>query len=248
MKMSMKTRMPNRAVLDGDIIAYKAAYWADYEGIEDLPSRIAHDIKEWTPPDTDSIIIAKSCSRSDNFRRKVWSKYKANREEKAPPASLDYAWELIENEYTICSIPHIEADDILGMAASSGKAVSVTIDKDLRNVPGWQWNPNYEDFPMYVSEKQADIFFTKQLVTGDPTDGIPGLPNKGETFFNKHIQPFSWVSDRVWEIWWAYEEMGYDMEYFLSQARSVRILRHGEYDKETGDITLWNLPDRYEDV
>ena len=248
MKNTKTKKMPRIALLDGDILAYKAAYWADYEGIDELPARLSHDIKEWTPPDVDAIMLARSCSRADNFRRNVWTKYKANRETKAAPASLGYVWELLEEDYKIYSVPHLEADDLLGMAASSGKAVSVTIDKDLRNVPGWQWNPNYEDFPIYVAEQDADMFFTKQLVTGDPTDGIPGLPNKGESFFKKEIMPFSWINDRVWEIWWAYEEFGYDMEYFLSQARSVRILRHNEYNKKTGEITLWNLPDRYEDV
>ena len=35
------------------------------------------------------------------------------------------------------------------------------------------------------------------------------------------------------------------MDFFLSQARCVRILREGEYDRDTNEIKLWALPDRY---
>ena len=66
----------------------------------------------------------------------------------------------------------------------------------------------------------------------------PDLPKKGKTFFEKEIKYFD-QEDWIQEIFWQYQENGYDLEYFLSQARCVRILRDGEFDKTTGEISLW---------
>ena len=44
----LKMTMPTIAILDGDIIAYRAAFWAESEGIEDIPDRIRKDLKNWT--------------------------------------------------------------------------------------------------------------------------------------------------------------------------------------------------------
>jgi len=240
MKMTDLTQ-PKLAILDGDIIAYKAACWADIEGIDCLEDRLANDIDNWTPDGVNSVMVAFSCARNDNFRRQWWENYKAHRDGSSQPDCLDYAKEILLSEYYSKQVPHLEADDIMGLGASSGKAVAVTIDKDLKGVPGWHWNPDKQDAPEYISEYDADKFFACQIVAGDPTDGIPGLPGKGPKYFENRILKFD-HEDWFQEILWAYEELGYDKEYFLSQARCVRILRNGDYCKETGEVTPWTLP------
>ena len=77
--MTMMTK-PTTAIIDGDIIAYRSAYWADGEGIDDLPARIKSDLKKWTPSGCDEAIVAMSCPREYNYRREFWPKYKAHRE------------------------------------------------------------------------------------------------------------------------------------------------------------------------
>ncbi len=232
---------PKLAILDGDIIAYKAACWADTEGIDSLEDRLSSDVSNWTPEGVDQIMIAFSCSRDENYRRQWWSSYKAHRSARPDPDSLAYAKEILFNEYYSKKVPHLEADDIMGLGASSDKAIAVTIDKDLKGVPGWHWNPDKQDKPEYISEYDADKFFACQIVAGDPTDGIPGLPGKGPKYFEKEILQFD-HEDWFQEILWAYEELGHNEDYFLSQARCVRILRNGEYDKETGKVIPWSLP------
>ena len=54
---------PDVAVLDGDIIAYRAAFWADQEGIEYLAERMEHDVKAWTPVGVTKVYVAISCDR-----------------------------------------------------------------------------------------------------------------------------------------------------------------------------------------
>jgi hypothetical protein len=36
-----------------------------------------------------------------------------------------------------------------------------------------------------------------------------------------------------------YKEKGFSEKEALQQARVARILRHGEYNKETGEVKLW---------
>ena len=107
--------MPTTAILDGDIIAYRAAFWADAEGIEDLPGRINQDIKNWTPQGVDTIYVAMSCPRSKNFRRMFWPEYKKHREDFKSPDSMPIALETIyavENISVRC-VDHLEADDLI---------------------------------------------------------------------------------------------------------------------------------------
>tara|TARA_Y100000310_G_scaffold338747_2_gene429316 strand:- start:456 stop:1175 length:720 start_codon:yes stop_codon:yes gene_type:complete len=233
----MKMDKPNLAVLDGDIIAYKASAWADIEGIDELENRLKEDVNRWTPDGCD-FLLAFSCTRADNFRRDVWSSYKMNREGSAQPDSLEYAKELLRENYRCRWVPKLEADDLMGIAASSGKAIAVTIDKDLKGVPGWHLNPDKDTEVRFVSKEGANQFFAQQIISGDSTDGIPGLPGKGIKFFEKEILVFD-SEDWFQEIWWTYEEDGHSLEYFLSQARCVRILRDGEYDKNTKAINYW---------
>ena len=231
---------PKIAILDGDILAYRAAYSADTEGIDYLQDRLIHDINEWTPMGCKPV-VALSCRRSENFRRDFWGKYKAHRDGRPDPDCLNYALEMLPDISTVKKMDRLEADDIMGIGASSGSAIAVTIDKDLKGVPGWLWNPDKDAKPYLNLAEDADKFFARQIITGDTTDGIPGLPKKGDKFFEKDILFFD-REDWFQEIWWAYEEMGYDYEYFLSQARCVRILRIEDYNPDTKEILLWDMP------
>ena len=69
-------KIPKTAILDGDILAYRAAFWADSEGVEELPGRISKDVDNWVPEGCSQVIIAMSCPRERNFRRMFWPMYK----------------------------------------------------------------------------------------------------------------------------------------------------------------------------
>ncbi len=73
-------KMPDIAILDGDLMAYKAACFADKEGPEELEMRLRFDVKLWTPSDIKRVIVAFSPSRKDNYRRDFWPEYKAHRD------------------------------------------------------------------------------------------------------------------------------------------------------------------------
>ena len=49
-------KKPNKCVLDGDILAFKAACWADIEGVDYLEDRLKEDIRLWTPEGCDEVV------------------------------------------------------------------------------------------------------------------------------------------------------------------------------------------------
>ena len=220
-------KMPNVAMLDGDIIAYKLACKVDVYGDEYLLQNIREYVASWTPDECTDIILSFSCTRENNYRRLYWPEYKMHRSSVSKPDSMTDVINSIKSLYTIAYEEHLEADDLMGRAASSEQAVAVTIDKDLRCTPGWHWTPDKEWEPRYITVEQADRFFYKQWLMGDSTDKIPGIPKVGPVKADRILEqnkPCNWEAIVMVE----YEKRGLTEEYALSQATSVRILRHKE--------------------
>lgn len=223
-------RMPDYAVLDGDIIAYKLACKVDNYGYQFLYQNIREYVASWTPFECDKIALAFSCSREENFRKDYWKKYKEHRGAVAKPDSMLDVIDAMKALYSTLWEDRLEADDIMGRLASSEEAVAVTIDKDLRCTPGWHWNPDKEWEARYVTVEQADRFFYKQWMMGDSTDKIPGIPKVGPVKADRLLEaerPQNWEPMVMVE----YEKRELSEEYALSQATAVRILRHNEEPK-----------------
>lgn len=243
----MIPKMPDIAVLDADIIIYKAACWAEKDEEmtdEKLTERLRADLHYWTPPGLHRIILAFSCSRSDNFRRDFWPTYKENRDGKERPQYLSKAKEisskLVVEEFNgrVVTKPKLEADDLIGIGMSSYTMLGVSLDKDLKSCPGWYWNPEKTDFPTFITEKAADYWFHKQWLMGDSTDNIPGIPKVGPVKAGKLLDTTphnNWTPLVLSE----YSKKGLDYEYCLAQARCVRILRDGDWDRETQTYKTW---------
>ena len=231
---------PDLAILDGDIIIYRAACWADKHGssFSDLENRIAFDVKFWTPSFTPRHINALSCKAADNFRYKVFANYKSNRKGKPKPDNFINAMDIMKANHPTVSRDCLEADDLIGMGMSSGLAVGVTLDKDLMTCPGWFWNPDKLNFPVYLDMETADRNFYRQWLMGDSTDGIPGVLKVGKVKAEKYVSDCKYANLTAMCLQ-VYKDRGHDYDYAIQQARLVRILRDGEYDKITGEISLW---------
>lgn len=109
--------------------------------------------------------------------------YKANRDPNWKPILYDEIRDYMVNQWGARIMKGCEADDALCMAqrAEGGdyfKTCIVTIDKDLKMVPGLHYNyRTKEDF--FVSEEEALEFFYWQLLTGDSVDNIAGCKGFG---------------------------------------------------------------------
>jgi len=238
-------KKPNKAVLDGDILAWKTAFVVDAEGDLAIDSLLGSLIKSWTPKGVKDVLIA--ISHKENFRKELFPSYKSNRAEVVKPDSLGNVFECLQNNYKSMSLPKLEADDILGIYASSGKAISVSIDKDLKGVPGWLYNPDKDKKPYYISEDEAERWFCTQWMAGDNTDGIPGMwrigKKKAEKFLNEW-DPDDWynnIQEMYSEEKYAPREE-YDIENpCIAMGQCVRILRHDNYDMKKEEIKkVWS--------
>lgn len=185
-------------------------------------------------------------SGSSNWRLKVLPSYKSNRAKTRKP--MGYA----QMRQWLCDLfphdwqPELEADDLLGLAATgtrvkAGRKIIVTIDKDLRTVPGDHYNPDHPEWEVTtITPEEADYNHMLQTLAGDATDGYKGCPGIGAKGAER-------VLDRGEPLWTsvvaAYETAELGAGDALVQARVARILRSGEYDFRSGNVKLWEPPE-----
>ena len=104
--------------------------------------------------------------------------YKGNRSGIEKPTHYDAIRQFLVDVYEADVSINMEADDAVGLAHTPGETLICTTDKDLDCIPGdhfnWVKGERYG-----ISYAQATRNFYKQILTGDPTDNIPGLYNVG---------------------------------------------------------------------
>lgn len=129
-----------------------------------------------------------------NFRKQLYSDYKANRKDVVRPVHLAALREhLITTHHAVVGIAE-EADDLLGIKQRDcfdvdQPSIIVTIDKDLLQVPGLHYNfvrGEYND----VDEAGGQYYFYKQILMGDATDNIPGCRGIGDKKSDKILSPY----------------------------------------------------------
>ena len=191
----------------------------------------------------DTLVIALSDKSEPNWRLGVLPSYKVNRGDKPLPVLLAELRAYLGEVYKAVSHPSLEGDDVLGLLATNrqvrGRKIIVSIDKDLRNIPGLLFNPMKEDLGVVkITEDAADYNHLMQVLTGDRTDGYTGLPGCGPVKAERILH--SVPSGKRWAaVVAAYEGEGFTEADALVQARVARILRHGEYIIASGLVRLW---------
>ena len=133
-----------------------------------------------------------------NYRDDMYPLYKANRK-KADPTRRNVFVPLIRKLAVAedLAIPSDgrEADDMVRIWAEECRAVGrdyviCSIDKDLKCIPGKHWHTKNRVL-FNVSDEAALRHYYEQLLKGDPTDNIPGVPLVGEVKATKLLLPFS---------------------------------------------------------
>ena len=171
-----------------------------------------------------------------NFRKKILSTYKANRIGKRKPVCYLEVLEWIKRNYTTKMIPTLEADDVIGIAAThfKGQEVHCSGDKDFRSIPGIFYNFLKGEL-YHISEREADKWFYTQTLIGDKADNYDGCPGIGEKTAEKIFKKegVSWGTVKK-----TFLRKGLTEEDALQQARVARILRDTEW--KDGKPILWS--------
>lgn len=186
--------MPRTLLIDADIIAYQSAaanerkydwgdgvtsHVADFDAAKQAASDAIDGLAEQLK--ADAVIV---CLSDDvqNFREKVWPRYKQNRAGTTRPVHLYDLKEWLASEFTAEMRPRLEADDVMGILSTEpheGERIIVSADKDMQTVPGLLFNPNKDTEVRTITPEQAERFMLWQALTGDQTDGYPGCPGCG---------------------------------------------------------------------
>lgn len=244
-------------LIDGDVLAYKCAAaverpikWDDgdtwtlhatesetFEAIESWLSFIMEKLE------ADKAVIA--LSDSYNFRLDIYPLYKSNRNDKRKPLTLRPAREYLIEKHGAKLKPNLEGDDVLGILAThptliKGEKVIVSIDKDMKTIPGLLFNDGKpDDGIVEVNPSTAAHWHMMQTLMGDATDGYPGCPQVGPVKATKILDG----TDDAWAaVVAAYTKAGLTEGDALVQARVARILRHTDYDFKGGKPILWTPP------
>jgi DNA polymerase-1 len=231
-------------LIDGDIIAYKAAasaetpinwgdgLWSLHAFEPDVEARLEDQIhKLMDAPAQDCII---TLSDKANFRKNVAPYYKANRKDTRKPMLLGWAREYLTSKYNTIMYRNLEADDVLGILATKNPDTIIwSEDKDLLTIPAKHW---INGELATITEEEANYNFLFQTLVGDSTDNYSGCPTVGPKTANKLLS-----SGCRWDTVVAtFESKGLSEEVALENARLARILRDGEYDTDTGEVKLWH--------
>lgn len=249
---------PCTLLIDADVLLWRAASavqrtfdfgggvfatGADFANARD---KLDQEVRELVVKLRATRIVLALSDPKRNWRKEVLPTYKANRGHAKPKVF----WQLREHAeatYDTRWFPGLEGDDVLGLYATGtsikGKKIVVSIDKDLQTVPCLLYNPNKpERGTRKIGEAEADEYHFMQTLTGDAVDGYSGCPGVGSKRAAKLLHGCVTDSARWLTIVNAYLAKGLTEEDALVQARVARILRRGEYDKETYRVTLWQPP------
>jgi 5'-3' exonuclease len=176
--------------LSADIVAFSCAIYNENLGLDqkagwencvsDMDSMLKR-IAE-TTGSTDMVLYL---SGDHNFRYDINPNYKANRKDAVEPVYRQDAksWLIINYGAILCD--GIEADDALGIAQTEDTIIC-SIDKDLLQIPGRHYNWRKDEWT-FVEPLDGLRTFYRQILTGDRTDNIFGLPRFGPVTAAKHI-------------------------------------------------------------
>jgi DNA polymerase I len=238
-------------IVDADIVAYKLAsvsekpirwendVWtlhSDEKDCEVMINDYFHTLKE----NTECSKIVCAFSDTYNFRTSILPDYKLNRVNTRKPLTLKFCKDYIFENYNGFKKPNLEADDIIGILATTdiikGSKIICSEDKDLNQIEGLHFNPVTKEF-YKISAKQADYNFYFQTLTGDQSDNYKGCPSVGEVKATKILSN----SKDYWQsVIETYQSNNLTEDDALIQARVAKILKKNDYDFKLKKVILWS--------
>lgn len=224
-------------LVDADPICYRACQAAEeeLEFSQDLTMIVGdfrrgqqivkQEIRKLTTRfDTEDVVLFFTGSK--NFRKEVDPTYKSHRIKRKPAGYVKLKnWAM--KQWKSYMEERLEADDLLGIHATSGKYESFVLispDKDLRQIPCRQYDGTNE---FEVSPADGEFKLWEQVLTGDITDGYKGVPGVGA----KKAKAILSSCEAYWPTVVAtYEANGLTVDDAIRTTRLAQILQKGQWD------------------
>ena len=175
-----------RIIVDADSLLYRCGFAAEGEPV----SHACHSLKlqlealrERLNCDNIELFI----SGEGNFRNElaVSAVYKGTRVGNKPSMYAEMREYLIK-VHGAKPCDGMEADDAVSIELYTNRSkdsgvVLAAMDKDLWNTPGWHFNYDPRKLTLeYITQQDADKAFIIQLLEGDKSDNVPGVPGIGD--------------------------------------------------------------------
>ena len=261
--------MSRTIIIDGDVVVYKVAEgiaesfevtteeddefiyrnigWASKQAardyLEDMIDKICKDCKG------EEVVICLS-DMGGNFRKKINPNYKGNRKTIKPILYEFLRKYMYETGYKVYERPQLEADDVIGIIATSDKIIKGdkvvwSLDKDFKTIPCkfHRAKVKGKDESIKISMEEADYWFMYQTLIGDKVDGYDGCKGVGDKTARKLLGGIG--EKTLTEMWKIvkeqYKKAGHSEEDALRNARMARILRAEDYDFKEKKVKLWEL-------
>ena len=177
------------ALIDADGLIHRA------EWKRTLPEAEQHCDEEM-----EDIITGSFCDKyltavkgDDNFRKEIYPDYKGHRTRSQETQDrLDHLVDYVVDKWGAFRAHGQEADDLVvqwreKVLAKGNLPIICSNDKDLLTVPGTHYRTK-ERCLYYQDHDGAESFFNLQLIMGDPTDKIPGIPGLGPVKASKLLE------------------------------------------------------------
>ena len=195
-----------KVLIDGDIIAYRAAFSTEQMGSSDTRRKV-DDLIQFILDSTvlfpeiglDYVVYL---TGKGNFRDSIAKShpYKGNRKSVQKPRHLQTARDHMESEYQAIISKGEEADDLIAKEAArlDYHACVASIDKDMLQIPCWHFNIVRGDY-LKVEPFGGIKFFYTQILTGDTADNIVGLWKVGPVKAKKILEDAE-TEEELWDL------------------------------------------------
>jgi 5'-3' exonuclease len=166
--------------------------------------------------------------------------YKGNRDRSHRPTYEKEIRDFVKSTWPTVEAENEEADDLLGIRATElgEDCVIISVDKDLDQIPGKKYNLMH-GVAYDIDAAEAEYRFAEQLLVGDQSDNVPGLPRIGKKKAQTALHSLKGDSDALWlEVvsqYMAHSPTEDWQEYMLEQGRLLYIRR------QPGE--MWQVPD-----
>lgn len=259
-----KSRGNVTALVDVEIMAYQACCMSleerhvgegEYTWHCDSKAALAtvRDRLREVQRETNAYRLILAVGSPSNWRKKLEPTYKSNRNGKKKPLGYNAVIAELGKAHVILSQPWFEADDLLGVAHTSGEygdTVLVSADKDMLTVPGKLYNP---DSPtpkvVTIEEEDADFNHAIRALAGDAADGYKGCQGIGEKTATENVAGWrargSDSADVYAKALELFESRGHTPGYGLLQLKLSRVLRECDIirrEDDQWDIQTWKPP------
>jgi len=163
--------------IDGDLIVHRCLWNNNEAGFKKKTLTLIDDIINEIQPVNGKLAVR----GSNNFRKNLFPQYKLNRKQETDPEKIklfNMAYQYLVEEMEAIEAEGQEADDLLAIWNTEEPGIIVSIDKDMLQVPGTHFNNTKWKY-ITVDEEEANYNLHKQLLMGDSSDNIKGLPGVG---------------------------------------------------------------------